>query len=200
MPRTNDLSHQPKSLITLPLACTVRGCGLPLIRRERTYVCARRHSYDIARSGYINLLQPRDRRSLTAGDPSAAVEARARLLDAGIGRTFITDLVRCLTSLSLPDDGSVADLGAGTGDALAACVAGPGSPEWGSISRWPPPVTPRDDFRADLGLANADRRLPLLNDGCRYCCHCTAGGILPSVRACCRQPDFCLSPFRRLTI
>jgi 23S rRNA (guanine745-N1)-methyltransferase len=166
MPGTNDLSRHPKSLVTLPLACTVRGCGLPLIRRERTYVCARGHSYDTARSGYINLLQPQDRRALIAGDSSAAVEARARLLDAGIGRTFITDLVRCLTSWSLPENGSVADLGSGTGDALAACVDRRGIAGVGiDLSTAAARHASRRFPQLTWAVANADRRLPLLDDG-----------------------------------
>ena len=44
------------------LACSVRGCGRPLEKNDRALVCARGHSYDIARSGYVNLLQPQDRR------------------------------------------------------------------------------------------------------------------------------------------
>ena len=78
-------------------------------------MCARRHSYDVARSGYINLLQPQDRRSLTAGDSIAVVEARARLLDAGMGGTLIDTLIRRLTSWQLPDDAVIADLGSGSG-------------------------------------------------------------------------------------
>jgi len=57
----------------LVLACSVRGCGLPLTRRDRALVCSAGHAFDIARSGYINLLQPQDRRSLVAGDSKTAV-------------------------------------------------------------------------------------------------------------------------------
>jgi 23S rRNA (guanine(745)-N(1))-methyltransferase RlmA-like protein len=40
------------------LICPVRGCHLPLMRQERRLLCERGHSFDVARSGYINLLQP----------------------------------------------------------------------------------------------------------------------------------------------
>jgi 23S rRNA (guanine745-N1)-methyltransferase len=65
------------------LLCSVRGCGGPLSREERALVCSRGHSFDVARSGYVNLLQPQDRRSKNPGDSAAAVEARRRLTDAG---------------------------------------------------------------------------------------------------------------------
>src|SRR4051812_46772176 len=68
-----------------PLACSVRDCGLPLSRQLRTWTCGRGHSFDLARAGYVNLLQPQDRRSAYAGDQADAVAARARLLDNGIG-------------------------------------------------------------------------------------------------------------------
>ena len=66
------------------LLCPVRNCRLPLEREERRLFCARAHSFDIARSGYINLLQPQDRRSKYPGDAADAVAARRRLHDRGI--------------------------------------------------------------------------------------------------------------------
>ena len=47
-------------------------------------ICARGHSFDVARSGYINLLQPQDRRSKQPGDTADAVAARRRLHDRGV--------------------------------------------------------------------------------------------------------------------
>ena len=63
------------------LLCTVRTCHQPLVREERRVICARGHSFDVARSGYINLLQPQDRRSKQPGDTADAVAARRRLHD-----------------------------------------------------------------------------------------------------------------------
>src|SRR5205823_563284 len=53
---------------TVVLLCTVRGCREPLRRDDRRYVCARGHSFDLAKSGYLNLLQAQDRRSASPGD------------------------------------------------------------------------------------------------------------------------------------
>ena len=66
------------------LVCPVRSCHLPLTREERRVVCPRGHSFDIARSGYINLLQPQDRRSKKPGDTVAAVQARRHLHERGL--------------------------------------------------------------------------------------------------------------------
>ena len=66
------------------LLCPVRDCHLALVREERRLFCPRGHSFDVARSGYINLLQPQERRSKQPGDTAAAVAARRRLHDRGV--------------------------------------------------------------------------------------------------------------------
>jgi 23S rRNA (guanine745-N1)-methyltransferase len=66
------------------LLCPVRDCHLALVREGRRLLCARGHSFDVARSGYINLLQPQERRSKQPGDTPAAVAGRRRLHDLGV--------------------------------------------------------------------------------------------------------------------
>ena len=64
------------------LLCTVRTCHLPLQREARRFVCARGHAFDVARSGYVNLLQPNERRSRAPGDTAEVVAARRRIWSA----------------------------------------------------------------------------------------------------------------------
>ena len=147
-----------------PLACSVRLCALPLERRERVYVCERWHSYDIARSGYINLLQPQDRRSLHAGDSKAAVAARAALIDAGVGRTLIDAVADRSLALDLAERPVIVDLGSGTGDALAAigrrrAMTGIGIDLSTSAAEHAARRFPDHTWV----VANADRRLSLLD-------------------------------------
>src|SRR3954462_3561227 len=66
------------------LLCPVRDCHMAMERTERRVLCPRGHSFDVARSGYINLLQPQERRSSQPGDTVAAVAARRRLHDSGV--------------------------------------------------------------------------------------------------------------------
>jgi len=147
-----------------PLACTVRACGLPLERRERTYVCARGHSYDIARSGYVNLLQPQDRRSLQAGDSKEAVAARAALVEAGVGRTLIDAVADTSLALDLPDRPVIVDLGSGAGDALAAIGRHREIVGIGIDLSVPAAEHAARHFSDHLWIvANADRRLPLVD-------------------------------------
>jgi 23S rRNA (guanine745-N1)-methyltransferase len=66
------------------LLCPVRDCHMALARSEGQMVCPQGHSFDVARSGYVNLLQPQERRSKQPGDTRAAVAARRRLHDRGV--------------------------------------------------------------------------------------------------------------------
>lgn len=98
--------------------CTVRQCALPLAREPGRYVCAKGHSFDLARSGYCNLLQPQDRRSREPGDTRAAVEARRRFVDRG----FAAALQRGIAEM-LPRAESILDAGCGEGSYLASFAA-----------------------------------------------------------------------------
>jgi 23S rRNA (guanine745-N1)-methyltransferase len=81
----------------------------------RALVCPRGHRFDLARSGYCNLLQPQDRRSRQPGDPPAAVAARRRLFDRGLGDWLIPHLMAVFDQLRLPAGAAVLDVGCGEG-------------------------------------------------------------------------------------
>lgn len=128
-------------------------------------MCGRGHSYDIARNGYINLLQPQDRRSLTAGDARTVVEARARLFAAGVGHSLVEAVRNRFASLQLSDDTAVADLGSGSGDVLATCLADSSATGVGidlsiAAGRYAAQRFPTLTWV----VANADRRLPLIGN------------------------------------
>jgi 23S rRNA (guanine745-N1)-methyltransferase len=139
----------------------------------------------VARSGYLNLLQPQDRKSVSAGDSNASIDARARLLARGVGRALVDEVVRRVVAAgpnrlrqgyggppkrSAKAEGPglrtpvVVDIGSGSGDVL------------GELAR----VRPIEGIGIDLStaatahaarrfpeltwvVANADRRLPLLD-------------------------------------
>src|SRR5260370_4190785 len=95
-----------------PLPCTVRTCHEPLAREERRLVCPRGHSFDVARSGYINLLQPQERRSKRPGDTLAAVQARRRLHDRGVTEPLLRAIPEIIAA---PSRASALDAGSGDG-------------------------------------------------------------------------------------
>lgn len=146
-----------------PLSCTVRDCGLLLERAGRAFQCARRHAYDVARAGYLNLLQPQDRRSPDAGDRRAAIEARARLFAQGVGAAIVRAQVD--RAAFLVENGAVvADLGSGSGEVLAAlagrvAIIGVGI----DLSTAAAEYAARRFPHLTWVVANADRRVPLLD-------------------------------------
>jgi 23S rRNA (guanine745-N1)-methyltransferase len=139
------------------LICPVRHCGAPLERQERSWVCPRGHAFDIARSGYVNLLQPQDRRSKSPGDPREAVEARRRLLDAGYGGALLQALLE-----EIPEPAaSVLDVGCGEGSYLGG-IAGRRAVEAHGIDLSTPAIemAARRHPGAAWVVGNADRFLP----------------------------------------
>jgi 23S rRNA (guanine745-N1)-methyltransferase len=140
----------------------VRHCGLALERRDRAFVCSAGHSFDLARSGYVNLLQPQDRRSTSPGDSKRAVEARAALERAGIGRAVLAAIIDRIMALDLPPEAVVVDLGSGTGEILGQLsarrpIAGVGI----DLSAAAAELAARRFPTLTWVVANADRRLPL---------------------------------------
>jgi 23S rRNA (guanine745-N1)-methyltransferase len=150
-----------------PLICTVRACRRPLTRNGQTCRCERGHSFDIARDGYVNLLQPQDKRSRTAGDSREVVDARALLLGAGIGsRNLSLTLGVVEPLLSNRSPSVVVDLGCGSGEALGQLVSARGqSCGIGIDLSTAAAARAARRFRTESQLtwvvANADRNVPL---------------------------------------
>ena len=142
------------------LLCTVRGCGERLTLADRSYRCARGHAYDVARSGYVNLLQPQDRRAALPGDSKAAAEARRRFLRAGHGEGFARELAALLRGLG-PTRPALLDIGFGEGSYLARMVDALGAAGEGlDISVAAVDLAARAYRDPRWVVANADRRLP----------------------------------------
>lgn len=99
----------------MDLLCTVRNCRQPLVREDRTLVCANRHAFDVARSGYVNLLQPQDKKSKHPGDSAEAVQARRRFFERGFENAILAGIVR-----AVPAHEALLDVGCGEGRYLAA--------------------------------------------------------------------------------
>jgi 23S rRNA (guanine745-N1)-methyltransferase len=147
-----------------PLSCTVRGCGRPLTPVDRRLSCDAGHSFDVARSGYVSLLQPQDRRSQAPGDSKDAVAARARLLDAGVGRAAIEAIVEVGLKAEAVGPLVAADLGCGSGELLGALAAAREVCGVGiDLSTAAVDAAARRFPDQTWVVANADRRLPLLD-------------------------------------
>lgn len=148
------------------LVCPVRNCHNPLEREAKRLVCQDGHSFDVARSGYLNLLQPQERRSRDPGDSLAAVEARQRLHDRGVSAPLL-DAIAGITGASASD--VVLDAGCGDGFYLGSLARRIGfdahgvdisAPAIRAAARRFPPA----EGRFEWVVANADLRIPYADD------------------------------------
>ena len=140
------------------LLCPVRNCRLPLARDQRRLLCERGHSFDVARSGYVNLLQPQDRRSRQPGDTLAAVAARRRLHDHGVTEPLLGAIVD-LAAASASD--VVLDAGCGDGFYLGTLAQRTGCSGHGvDISIPAIDAAARRYRECEWIVANADRFVP----------------------------------------
>src|SRR5580692_10419866 len=140
------------------LVCPVRDCRLPLAREDGRWVCERGHSFDTARSGYLNLLQPQDRRSREPGDTAAAIAARRRMHDLGV----TAPLLRAIGEMACPSAHDIVlDAGCGDGFYLGTLARQAGLSGYGvDISVPAIEAAARRYPECQWIVANADRFIP----------------------------------------
>ena len=154
------------------LLCPVRACRLPLTSHGRHLACRRGHSFDIARRGYVNLLQVQDRRSHQPGDSVAATKARQQFLSRGVEAPLIHAMIGLLTLT--PNDAAL-EVGCGEGDHLAAIAARFGCEGHGvDISVVSIEAAAKRHPRLHWIVANADRLLPYADASFRAVASITA--------------------------
>jgi 23S rRNA (guanine745-N1)-methyltransferase len=140
------------------LRCPVRKCHLELTRDEKRVVCPRGHSFDIARSGYINLLQPQERRAARPGDTASAVAARRRLHNRGVTEPLRIAISQTVRATSFD---TVLDAGCGDGFYLGGLHSETGCDAHGvDISTPAVDAAARRYPECEWVVANADRALP----------------------------------------
>ena len=111
----------------MKLICPI--CGQQLNRADRSLLCPNRHSFDIARQGYVNLLTVNQKHSLNPGDTREQVLSRRAFLEAGFYRPILETLIETAKEFGIT--GPVLDVGCGEGyysaqlaDALNAELVG----------------------------------------------------------------------------
>jgi len=140
------------------LQCPVRDCREALVRDNRRLVCSRGHSFDVARSGYTNLLQPQDKKSKNPGDSAEAVAARRRLHDLGVSGPLLTAIEE-MVGLETRD--VVLDAGCGDGFYLGQLAERSGCEAHGVDLSIPAIDTAAKKYpRCEWLVVNADRALP----------------------------------------
>jgi 23S rRNA (guanine745-N1)-methyltransferase len=121
-------------------------------------LCAQGHSFDVARSGYINLLQPQERRSRQPGDTAAALAGRRRLHDRGV----TAPLLRAMAEIMNASPGDIVlDAGCGDGFYLGSLARETGFEAHGiDISIPAMDAAARRYPGYEWVVANADRAVP----------------------------------------
>ena len=131
---------------------------MALLRDGQTLTCPHGHSFDVARSGYVNLLQPQDRRSKQPGDTKTAVTARRRLHDCGVTKPLLNAIAEILNASSTD---TVLDAGCGEGFYLGTLAHQVGFEAHGvDISIPAVDAAARRYSECEWIVANADRFLP----------------------------------------
>ena len=95
----------------MQLVCPV--CGENLEKTDRIFACANRHSFDIARQGYVNLLTVQQKHSLAPGDTREQVLSRRTFLEAGFYAPIAQTLID--TAKKYGVTGEILDIGCGEG-------------------------------------------------------------------------------------
>lgn len=98
--------------MTSPLICPV--CSMPLEARGHALVCGEGHSFDLASSGYCNLLRPGKQHNRVSGDDREMVAARGRFLAAGYYEPVLNYIVSKLAKI-MNEGGLLIDAGCGEG-------------------------------------------------------------------------------------
>lgn len=78
------------------MRCPVCGGDLSLSADGRSLLCERRHTFDLASSGYVNLLAPGKKNNAMAGDPKEMVRARSLFLSGGAYNGISDELNRLI--------------------------------------------------------------------------------------------------------
>jgi 23S rRNA (guanine745-N1)-methyltransferase len=150
------------------LSCPV--CGGSLADTRGSARCAEGHSFDYARSGYLNLTGAKAGRA-RSGDTAAMIEARAEFLGAGHYKP-LADAV-AVASIQAPaaegaSPGVLAEIGSGTGYYLAAAAKAFGERKPGlacavgiDISKAAATHAARRHPELKFAVADVEERIPL---------------------------------------
>ena len=96
-----------------PLRCPV--CLGRLRKNDKSYVCGKNHSFDIARQGYVNLLPVQNKHSRSPGDTKAMLLARREFLYAGFYEPVCRDAAELINKYIKTQYPLIADIGSGEG-------------------------------------------------------------------------------------
>ena len=94
-------------------------CQLSLVEHQRSFVCENKHSFDLAKEGYLHLLPVQFKQSKNPGDNKSMVTARRSFLEKGFYQPLINQLISIYQQYNQTDGnnlrGGFFDAGCGEG-------------------------------------------------------------------------------------
>jgi 23S rRNA (guanine745-N1)-methyltransferase len=148
----------------------------PLSRTASGLSCPNGHSFDFAKTGYVNLLPVQNKHSKDPGDSKAMVSARREFLESGLYSPIAKEILRSRPAELLSRAINVLDAGCGEGYYTARIHAanGEGSQVFGiDISKWA--IQAASKRSKDIAwIVGSNARIPLPND-CLDWLVCTFG-------------------------
>ncbi|MBE6689020.1 MAG: methyltransferase domain-containing protein [Ruminococcaceae bacterium] len=90
-------------------------CCSALKKQNKSYVCPNRHTFDISREGYVNLLPSGKANSAVPGDNKEMVSARTLFLETGAYKLFADGIAKTASDVSLNVSPVILDAGCGQG-------------------------------------------------------------------------------------
>ncbi len=94
-------------------------CSGILTKSGAAYVCENRHSFDISKNGYVNLLMSQQSSLKRHGDDKLMVQARRQFLEKGFYKPLSDKICECVKHF-VADRAVIADVGCGEGYYTAA--------------------------------------------------------------------------------
>jgi 23S rRNA (guanine745-N1)-methyltransferase len=145
-------------------------------KQGKSLICPDGHSYDLAREGYVNLLQANRKNSRLPGDSKEMIAARRRVHAAGLYHPLAVAIREQLTTLASPSP-RVLDLGCGEGHYCRSIQQVlPASSVYGiDISKAAVKMAARSCPEASFAVASVFDTAPGFKYRPRDQCFCTVG-------------------------
>lgn len=89
-------------------------CQQSLTQQHHSFVCASKHSFDLAKEGYLHLLPVQQKNSKVPGDSPLMMQCRRDFLNAGYYQLLSDAVNQCFAAV-IPPQAVMLDLGCGEG-------------------------------------------------------------------------------------
>ncbi len=109
--------------MTSPILFKCPSCDEALSLQSGSYSCVNRHTFDVAREGYVNLLLVQQKRSRQPGDADEMIKSRQRFLNQHYYQVLARALSSCIADSTKGFDQRLLDIGCGEGYYLQQLVA-----------------------------------------------------------------------------